>query len=310
MKIDKLLSTVFIVVLCLMATAYQVQAQQPGSGPTSGNRADDAAGEIDLTTLLAQARRSWPRGFSLMAESRNVAAGAAALSITPTAAGPGLPVTGGGTLGRLTKWTGFTSSNSAIGDSSIYEDKFGKVGIGTDSPTSRLTVAGAIESSSGGVKFPDGTVQTTAGIAPNQLVLVRDLDNPARQPVQANATCTINPGSGSPAGNTCEIAIFDVPSEKRLVIEYASMQLEFTTLGKLMTLDITTTVGGNQVSHSFPMSSPAVTAAAGGGLARLGQQVRIYADPGTAVMVRGVRTELAGTSHCRFSISGHLVDVP
>jgi hypothetical protein len=52
-------------------------------------------------------------------------------------------------LGRLTKWTGFTSSNSFIGDTSIFEDKFGNVGIGTDSPTSKLTVAGTIEASGG-----------------------------------------------------------------------------------------------------------------------------------------------------------------
>jgi hypothetical protein len=37
-----------------------------------------------------------------------------------------------------------------------------KVGIGTDMPGSTLTVAGTIESTSGGIKFPDGTVQTTA----------------------------------------------------------------------------------------------------------------------------------------------------
>lgn len=38
----------------------------------------------------------------------------------------------------------------------------GNVGIGTTTPTARLGVFGMIESSSGGFKFPDGTVQTTA----------------------------------------------------------------------------------------------------------------------------------------------------
>ncbi len=36
------------------------------------------------------------------------------------------------------------------------------VGIGTKTPTSKLTVAGTIESTTGGFKFPDGTVQQTA----------------------------------------------------------------------------------------------------------------------------------------------------
>ena len=37
------------------------------------------------------------------------------------------------------------------------------VGIGTASPDSPLTVAGIVESLTGGFKFPDGTIQTTAG---------------------------------------------------------------------------------------------------------------------------------------------------
>jgi hypothetical protein len=35
-------------------------------------------------------------------------------------------------------------------------------GIGTAVPTSLLTVRGMIETTLGGYKFPDGTVQTTA----------------------------------------------------------------------------------------------------------------------------------------------------
>jgi hypothetical protein len=77
-------------------------------------------------------------------------------------AGPILPVVGSGTLGRLTKWTGFGISNSLIGDTTIFEDKLGNVGIGTDAPTSRFTVSGLIETTLGGYKFPDGTIQTTA----------------------------------------------------------------------------------------------------------------------------------------------------
>jgi hypothetical protein len=38
----------------------------------------------------------------------------------------------------------------------------GNVGIGTTTPAQKLSVSGTIESTSGGIKFPDGTVQTTA----------------------------------------------------------------------------------------------------------------------------------------------------
>jgi hypothetical protein len=74
------------------------------------------------------------------------------------------PVVGGGTLGNLTKWIGFTGSSSLIGDSIVTETKDGNIGIGTATPTSKLTVAGTIETTLGGFKFPDGTVQTTAGL--------------------------------------------------------------------------------------------------------------------------------------------------
>ena len=39
----------------------------------------------------------------------------------------------------------------------------GNVGIGTITPGQRLSVAGIIQSTSGGFKFPDGSIQTTAG---------------------------------------------------------------------------------------------------------------------------------------------------
>jgi hypothetical protein len=41
----------------------------------------------------------------------------------------------------------------------------GKIGIGTDSPAQKLSVNGIIETTSGGVKFPDGTIQTTKTLA-------------------------------------------------------------------------------------------------------------------------------------------------
>ena len=72
------------------------------------------------------------------------------------------PVTGSGTAGQITKWAGFNGTSFTVGDSTITDDKNGNVGIGTTAPTSKLTVAGTIETSLGGYKFPDGTFQTTA----------------------------------------------------------------------------------------------------------------------------------------------------
>ncbi len=44
----------------------------------------------------------------------------------------------------------------------MFFDTSGNVGIGTTSPGQKLSVAGTIEATSGGFKFPDGTTQTTA----------------------------------------------------------------------------------------------------------------------------------------------------
>lgn len=60
--------------------------------------------------------------------------------------------------------TGVATNNWGLyQDDSTAKNYFaGTLGIGTTSPTSPLTVNGVIQSQTGGFKFPDGTVQTTA----------------------------------------------------------------------------------------------------------------------------------------------------
>ncbi|HEV8486539.1 MAG TPA: hypothetical protein VGV87_23540 [Blastocatellia bacterium] len=139
MTMDRLFSMVLTLVLCFTTTLYQAEAQQHVSGSNGAPAPAGATSAINLSMLLAQQRKGKPRGFSLMAESRNTVSSGAGLNIIPAAAG-NLTVTGSGTLGRLTKWIGFTSSNSAIGDTTIFEDKNGNVGIGTDGPRAKLEV--------------------------------------------------------------------------------------------------------------------------------------------------------------------------
>ncbi len=71
---------------------------------------------------------------------------------------PTVNLGGYGTSGQIPKFGG----GDYLVNSVISEDFNGLIGIGTQSPTSPLTVVGQIESKSGGIKFPDGTVQLTS----------------------------------------------------------------------------------------------------------------------------------------------------
>jgi len=72
------------------------------------------------------------------------------------------PVIGSGVVGQIARWTTSSKANPAITDSIITQTDAGNIGIGTTTPASKFTVQGMIETTLGGYKFPDGTVQTTA----------------------------------------------------------------------------------------------------------------------------------------------------
>ena len=315
--------TLFLIaiVLATISISLNAQAQTASAGP------NESAGtavrpELHLSDLLAQAARNRRRTPS-DGSSNTSATQKDSFFDTAQASGPSLPVTGVGTLGRLTRWSGFTNSNSAIGDSTVYEDKNGRVGIGTDSPTSRLSVAGVIESLSGGIKFPDGTVQSTSstgalftvqhdstlmgdGTAVSPLgvsspLAIRDLDNPARQPFQARVTC-------SATIDGCSEFIPNPPAGKRLVIEYVTMQGEIPP-GQVATFQIDTTAGGEFAVHDLGLSLPAVAFGFVGRVV-IAQRVRLYADPGVPIHAAASRNGSGSTVHFSFSISGYLVDLP
>lgn len=74
-----------------------------------------------------------------------------------TAFGRSITVTGSDSVG-----IGLNSQAYTVSANNILSIMGGKVGIGTTSPSSSLEVSGIIHSSSGGFKFPDGTIQTSA----------------------------------------------------------------------------------------------------------------------------------------------------
>ena len=64
--------------------------------------------------------------------------------------------------GGLGNGLGFYTNSDETNARMVINGVSGNVGIGTPAPNSKLEVAGTIHSTSGGIKFPDNTTQTTA----------------------------------------------------------------------------------------------------------------------------------------------------
>ena len=85
--------------------------------------------------------------------------------------GTGGSVISGGQTGLISLKTGKNNIqgvtvNNANGDAIANFDTYNsRFGIGTTEPASMLTVAGTIETTSGGIKFPDGTIQLTSAVS-------------------------------------------------------------------------------------------------------------------------------------------------
>jgi hypothetical protein len=165
MKTKRLISMIVVMTLCLGVATQQAQAQQPGSGSSK----TDAVSKINLSNLLGRAWRSGRPSLLLMASSRY--SSVSNFNITPAAVTASSPaVHGSGTVGKISLWVDTRpNGESTLGDSIITQLN-GNIGIGLATPASKLTVQGMIETTLGGYKFPDGTVQTTAALSGLQSV--------------------------------------------------------------------------------------------------------------------------------------------
>ena len=161
------------IVLLTTLIGASAQAQTTGSANDPRDHTNEAAASRAAfrLDLLAPARPAKRTGFSLTPSSSYANANGSGLRMTMAATSASPPaVLGTGTIGRISKWvSNAPSGNSILGDSIITELN-GNIGIGLDTPTSKLSVQGMIETTLGGYKFPDGTIQTTAAVSGLQVV--------------------------------------------------------------------------------------------------------------------------------------------
>lgn len=145
---------ILMILVCLSLCAPLVVAQEPqvSNSPRDAASETTAAGARDAERASIKARHA-TGGFNIF-DTR--------------------------TPGRIAKFHSFGFLINSV----IAEDASGRVGIGTTTPGSKLTVAGTIETTSGGIKFPNGSVQTVAGLSQ----------------VSRNTTLTGNGTEGSPLG--------------------------------------------------------------------------------------------------------------
>ena len=178
--------------------------------------------------------------------------------------------------------------------------------------TGSLDVSGAVTLAPGASVTLAGTSVTINNSAVNP-VRVRDV-NDANQPIAASTTCD------SPAATIgCGPAmIYTVPAGKRLVIEYASLD-GCILPGQSVELSVSTQLNGAFTRHAVNIAPPAAGPGVGviacnipnaSSITAIGQQIRLYADGGTQVLVEGDRNSNLGLASFSFSISGYLVDVP
>ncbi|HEU4833877.1 MAG TPA: hypothetical protein VFS90_05665 [Pyrinomonadaceae bacterium] len=129
-------------------------------------------------------------------------------------------------------------------------------------------------------------------------LLVRDVDTSSRQPF--HKFIPISPFEVPPP--------IHVPVGKRLVFEYASLDAAIELNCRIAFIRIATVVGGTLATHHVPISSHTIVGSRNSEVT--GQQIKLYADPGTdasvLIAVSGDNCNPIGA----MAVSGYFENVP
>jgi hypothetical protein len=148
---------------------------------------------------------------------------------------------------------------------------------------------------------PVEVVNTQANPVP-----IQDMDNPARQSVQHSCVCSI------PGGSAIDTDSVLVPLGKRLVIEFVSVHALLPT-GQIPEVQVFTGTGAlpggtTSMGHQIALTGPLASAVTD--IYQASQPVRLYADPGSEVLIHVARNQTGGAATFKVTWTGHLVDLP
>src|SRR5262245_38348797 len=157
--------------------------------------------------------------------------------------------------------------------------------------TGTTTIGGNINLAPGTTVGISGTPSVIVANSASNPLLVRDLDNPARQPFQ-----TILSSFGD---------VITVPADKTLVVEFVSGRIEFPTNADPNLFFIVERPGGvNAIRHEALLTK--IHSFSTVDVFNFSQPLRMYAGPGHVLRV----IALLSTGTPFINITGHFVDTP
>lgn len=160
------------------------------------------------------------------------------------------------------------------------------------------------------INFPTGTNTVIVSSSTNAPLLVRDVDNPAQQPVVRLAD-DVNVLVGETQAFT---QMYTVPAGKRLVIEFVSVRTFVLPPGQKLFVSVQ--VSDGQTTYDINLAPTLVgtftvgTGGTRGDRSAISQQTRLYANAGETVRAFAQKNDDVGAGQATITVMGYLVDVP
>jgi len=148
-------------------------------------------------------------------------------------------------------------------------------------------------------------VTPTNVVAQIRAALVKDADNPARQPFSAS-TGIVRFATDSASASA---PLLTVPSGKRAVVEHLSCINYLAVGNNFVRFELLSTTGGSAARHQFVHTNVGTSFTAEADIWSFSQPVQAYADPATEISVSALRRSSASLGGVECYASGYYVDL-